>query len=41
VQITRTDGKIEYVNFKKGFDRQELDVPVHPGDRIYVSRRMF
>jgi polysaccharide export outer membrane protein len=39
VQITRTDGTKEFVNCKKAISRPELDLPIYPGDRIYVDRR--
>jgi polysaccharide biosynthesis/export protein len=40
VQITRSDGKtIEYVNCIKAIKHPELDLPVYPGDRIFVQRR--
>jgi len=39
VQITRANGKIEYVNCIKALKHPELDLVVHPGDRITVPRR--
>jgi protein involved in polysaccharide export with SLBB domain len=40
VQITRADGKsILYVNCLKAIKHPELDLPIYPGDRIFVSRR--
>jgi protein involved in polysaccharide export with SLBB domain len=39
VQITRANGKIEYVNCIKALKHPELDLLVHPGDRITVPRR--
>jgi protein involved in polysaccharide export with SLBB domain len=41
VQITRANGKIEYVNCVKALKHPELDLLVHPGDRITVPRRSF
>ena len=40
VQITRSDGKtILKVNCVKAIKHPELDVPIYPGDRIWVGRR--
>jgi len=39
VQITRVGGKIEKVNCVKAISHPEQDVPVYPGDRIWVGRR--
>ncbi len=42
VKITRADGRIEYVNVQKIFDEpQSFDVPIYPGDKIFVKRRIF
>jgi protein involved in polysaccharide export with SLBB domain len=41
VQITRFDGKIEYENCVKAVGHPELDLLVHPGDRITVPRRLW
>ncbi len=39
VQITRVDGTIEFVNCVKAIKNPKLDLPVYPGDRIWVGRR--
>ncbi|HEY3862932.1 MAG TPA: polysaccharide biosynthesis/export family protein [Verrucomicrobiae bacterium] len=39
VQITRANGKIEYVNCVKALKHPSLDVPIYPGDRIFIPRR--
>ncbi|MBI3849233.1 MAG: polysaccharide export protein [Verrucomicrobia bacterium] len=42
VQITRADGKTkETVNCTKAIAHPELDLPIYPGDKIYVPRRLF
>jgi protein involved in polysaccharide export with SLBB domain len=41
VQITRHDGKIEYVDCIKALKHPELDVLIYPGDRINVPRRVL
>jgi protein involved in polysaccharide export with SLBB domain len=39
VQITRVNGVIDHVNCVKAIRHPELDLPVYPGDRIWVGRR--
>jgi len=39
VQVTRVNGTIERVNCIKAITHPELDLPVYPGDRIWVGRR--
>jgi protein involved in polysaccharide export with SLBB domain len=39
VQITRSNGTIEYVNCVKALKHPEQDLPVYPGERIFVDRR--
>jgi polysaccharide export outer membrane protein len=40
VQVTRSDGKtIIYVNCVKAIKHPDLDIPIYPGDRIFVQRR--
>jgi polysaccharide biosynthesis/export protein VpsN len=39
VQITRMDGTIDHVNCVKAIKNPKLDLPVYPGDRIWVGRR--
>jgi polysaccharide export outer membrane protein len=41
VQITRVNGKIEYINCVKALKHPELDLFVYPGDKITVPRRPF
>jgi protein involved in polysaccharide export with SLBB domain len=41
VQITRGNGTIQIVNCVKAIQHPELDVPIYPGDRIWVGRRQF
>ena len=42
VQVTRADGKKkEIVNCSKAIGHPELDLPIYPGDKIYVPRRLF
>jgi polysaccharide export outer membrane protein len=41
VQITRVNGKIDYVNCVKALKHPELNLQVYPGDRITVPRRAF
>jgi polysaccharide export outer membrane protein len=41
VQITRVNGTIEHVNCVKAIKNPKLDVPIYPGDRIYVPLRKF
>jgi polysaccharide export outer membrane protein len=39
VQITRVDGTVLTVNYRKAVRHPELDPPIYPGDRIYIPRR--
>lgn len=41
VELTRVDGKKYIVDCKKAQKKPELDLPVYPGDRIYVPRRII
>jgi protein involved in polysaccharide export with SLBB domain len=41
VLLTHPDGRLEHINCKKAIDHPELDLPLYPGDRIYVKRRLF
>jgi polysaccharide export outer membrane protein len=42
IQITRADGKtIEHVNGNQAIKHPEKDLPVYPGDSIFVPKRMF
>ncbi len=39
VRVTRVDGTTLTVNCRKAVLHPELDPPIYPGDRIYISRR--
>jgi len=41
VQITRADGTILKVNCVEAIKHPEKDLPIYPGDRIWVVRRLF
>ena len=41
VRLTRLNGKKETINCIKAQDDKSLDVPVFPGDSIFVPRRIF
>ena len=41
VSLTRLNGKKQTVNCEKAQRDSRLDVPVYPGDTIYVRRRIF
>jgi polysaccharide export outer membrane protein len=41
VKIIRANGKIEIVNYKKAQVDPKLDVPIFPGDRIIVPRKIW
>lgn len=41
VELTRVDGKKFIVDCKKAQKKPELDLPVYPGDRIMVPRRLL
>lgn len=41
VQIIRANNRKEIVNCKKAKDHPELDVPIFPGDRIFVPRKIW
>lgn len=41
VRLTRVDGHSEIINVDKAIENPELDVPVYPGDKIHVPRRIF
>jgi protein involved in polysaccharide export with SLBB domain len=38
VQLTRVNGRIYTVNCKRALTRPALDLPVNPGDQVYVPR---
>ena len=41
VTVTRLDGRMSTVNCEKAMDQPELDLPVYPGDRVYVRKRIL
>jgi polysaccharide export outer membrane protein len=41
VRLTRANGKTEVVNVQKIINGNADDVPVYPGDKILVKRRLF
>jgi protein involved in polysaccharide export with SLBB domain len=41
VQVSRPDGKVITVDCTKALDDPSLDLPVSPGDKIHVPRRLW
>jgi polysaccharide export outer membrane protein len=41
IQVTRTSGKTEIINGKKALKNPRLDLPIYPGDSIFVPQRFF
>jgi protein involved in polysaccharide export with SLBB domain len=41
VRLYRTDGTYKIVNCIKALEHPELDLPVYPGDKIVVKRRLW
>ena len=41
VKLTRSNGEIHVINWEKVRNKPDLDLPVYPGDYIYVPRRYF
>jgi polysaccharide biosynthesis/export protein VpsN len=41
VELTRVNGQKFKVNAIKAIEKPELDLPVYPGDKIFVPRRWF
>lgn len=41
VRLTRANGQTEVVNVKRILDDPQYDVPIFPGDKIYVPRRYW
>lgn len=41
VQLIHSNGKMQVENCIKAIDDPSLDLPVYPGDRIHVSRRLW
>ena len=41
VRLTRANGQSQIINVKKILDDPQFDVPIYPGDKIYVPRRFW
>lgn len=41
VQVTRTDGRKQTVDCVKALKNPKLDLPIYPGDSIYVPQRLY
>lgn len=41
VRLTRANGRTQVVDVKKILQDPQFDVPVYPGDKIYVPRKFF
>ncbi len=41
VQLIRANGKVFFENCKRAKDKPSLDLPVYPGDKIIVPRRLY
>jgi protein involved in polysaccharide export with SLBB domain len=41
VRLTRANGQSQVINVKKILDDPQFDVPIYPGDKIYVPRRYW
>ena len=41
VRLTRANGQTQVINVQRILDDPNYDVPVYPGDKIYVPRRLF
>jgi protein involved in polysaccharide export with SLBB domain len=41
VKLTRTNGQSFIVNAEKALSKPQLDLPVYPGDHIFVPRKFF
>ena len=41
VRITRANGQTEVVNVKRILEEPQFDVPIFPGDKIFVKRRYW
>lgn len=41
IKLTRSNGAIHSVNYEKALRKPALDLPVYPGDHIYVPRSVF
>jgi len=41
VSLTRVSGELLTINCKKALDHPELDLPVYPGDKLHVKKRLW
>jgi len=41
VKLTRVDGHTQTVNCKEAINDPRLDLPIYPGDKIHVPRKIF
>jgi len=41
VRLTRASGQSQVINVKKILDDPQFDVPIYPGDKIYIPRRYW
>jgi protein involved in polysaccharide export with SLBB domain len=41
VRLTTADGHTKIINVRKAIEDPQYDVPVYPGDKIFVPRRFF
>lgn len=41
VRLTRANGQTQVINVQRILNDPQYDVPVYPGDKIYVPRRLF
>lgn len=41
VSLTRVSGEQLMINCRKAIDHPELDLPVYPGDKIHVKKRLW
>jgi polysaccharide export outer membrane protein len=41
VRLTRANGQSQVINVKKILDDPQFDVPIYPGDKIYIPRRYW
>jgi protein involved in polysaccharide export with SLBB domain len=41
IRVTRSDGRVDKVNAKKALVDSSKDLPVYPGDTIFVDRRFW
>lgn len=41
VRLTRANGRTQIINVQRAITEPHYEVPVYPGDKIYVPRRLF